>query len=50
MRHVYWGTILGEDKKPLKTKSGRTIKLQALLDEAKERAYQIVTQKNNTNN
>ena len=46
MRHIYWGTILGEDKKPLKTKSGRTIKLQALLDEAKERAYQIVTQKN----
>jgi len=46
MRHVYWGTILGEDKKPFKTKSGQTIRLQALLDEARERAFQVVTQKN----
>ncbi|MEC9227325.1 MAG: arginine--tRNA ligase, partial [Verrucomicrobiota bacterium] len=46
MRHVYWGTILGGDKKPFKTKSGYTIKLQDLLDEAKERAFQVVTQKN----
>ena len=46
LRHVYWGTILGEDKKPLKTKSGHTIKLQALLDEARERAFQVVTNKN----
>ena len=46
MRHVWWGTILGEDKKPFKTKSGQTIKLQALLDEARERAFQVVTEKN----
>ena len=46
MSHVFWGTILGEDKKPFKTKSGETIKLQALLDEARSRAYDVVTEKN----
>lgn len=46
MRHVWWGTILGEDKKPFKTKSGESVKLQALLDEARERAYAVVTEKN----
>ncbi|MFP4259765.1 MAG: arginine--tRNA ligase [Opitutales bacterium] len=46
MRHVWWGTILGEDKKPFKTKSGQTVKLQAILDEARERAYAVVTEKN----
>ena len=46
MSHVWWGTILGEDKKPFKTKSGETIKLQALLDEARERAFKVVTEKN----
>ncbi|PXA04912.1 arginine--tRNA ligase [Coraliomargarita sinensis] len=46
MSHVWWGTILGEDKKPFKTKSGESIKLQALLDEARERAYSVVTEKN----
>ena len=46
MSHVWWGTILGPDKKPFKTKSGESIKLQALLDEARERAYAIVHEKN----
>lgn len=46
MNHVWWGTILGPDKKPFKTKSGETIKLQALLDEACERALAVVTEKN----
>lgn len=46
MRHVFWGTILGTDKKPLKTKSGESIKLQELLDEARSRAYEVVTEKN----
>ncbi|MGB0414214.1 MAG: arginine--tRNA ligase [Coraliomargarita sp.] len=46
MSHVWWGTILGEDKKPFKTKSGETIKLQALLDEARERALAVVKEKN----
>jgi len=46
MSHVYWGTILGENKKPFKTKSGQTIKLQELLDEARDRAYAVVSEKN----
>jgi len=46
MSHVWWGTILGEDKKPFKTKSGESIKLQELLDEARERAYAVVSDKN----
>lgn len=45
-RHVWWGTILGKDKKPFKTKSGESIKLQTLLDEARERAFAVVTEKN----
>jgi len=46
MSHVWWGTILGEDKKPFKTKAGKSIKLQALLDEARDRAFAVVTEKN----
>ena len=46
MSHVFWGTILGADKKPFKTKSGESIKLQELLDEARSRAYEVVTAKN----
>lgn len=46
MSHVFWGTILGSDKKPLKTKSGESIKLQALLDEAYKKAMEIVIEKN----
>ena len=46
MNHVFWGTILGADKKPFKTKSGESIKLQELLDEARNRAFDVVTEKN----
>ncbi|MFQ3224196.1 MAG: arginyl-tRNA synthetase [Lentimonas sp.] len=46
MNHVFWGTILGSDKKPFKTKSGESIKLQELLDEARSRAFEVVTEKN----
>ncbi|NBB80871.1 MAG: arginine--tRNA ligase, partial [Verrucomicrobia bacterium] len=46
LRHVFWGTILGPDKKPFKTKSGDSVKLQALLDEARNRAFDVVTEKN----
>lgn len=46
LRHVFWGTILGPDKKPFKTKSGESVKLQALLDEARRRAFDVVTEKN----
>ena len=41
-----FGTMLGEDGKPFKTRSGDTVKLKELLDEAEERAFAIVTEKN----
>lgn len=41
-----FGTMLGEDGRPFKTRTGGTIKLKDLLDEAEERAYQLVTEKN----
>jgi len=44
--HVGFGKILGEDGKPFKTRSGDTVKLGELLDEAEERAYQVVSTKN----
>ena len=46
LRHVWFGTILGEDGKAIKTKSGDPVRLQALIDEATERAYQEVKKKN----
>ncbi len=45
LHHVSFGAVTGEDGKALKTRSGDTIKLKALLDEAEERAYAIVTEK-----
>ena len=46
LAHVWFGSILGEDGKPFKTRSGDTIKLSDLLDEAEERAYKVVSEKN----
>lgn len=46
LKHVWFGSILGEDGRPLKTRSGGTVKLSELLDEAEERALKIVTEKN----
>jgi arginyl-tRNA synthetase len=45
LEHVDFGTVLGDDGKPLKTRTGDNIKLKDLLDEAVERAYALVTQK-----
>ena len=42
LQHVSFGTVLGEDGKPLKTRSGVLISLDSLLDEAVDRAYKIV--------
>ena len=44
--HVGFGKILGDDGKPFKTRSGDTVKLEDLLDEAEERAFKIVSDKN----
>jgi arginyl-tRNA synthetase len=46
LEHVWFGTILGEDGKPIKTREGEPIKLEALLNEAEERARAIVRDKN----
>jgi len=40
-----FGTMLGADGKPFKTRSGDTVKLKDLLDEAEERGYQVAKQK-----
>ena len=45
LTHVWFGSIFGEDGKPFKARSGETVKLAALLDEAEERALGIVSQK-----
>ncbi|MDR1891277.1 MAG: arginine--tRNA ligase [Puniceicoccales bacterium] len=45
MQHVWFGTILGEDGKAIKTRSGTPIKLKELLNEAKARAKKIVDEK-----
>lgn len=46
LAHVWFGSILGEDGKPFKTRSGETVKLTDLLDEAEERAFRVVSEKN----
>lgn len=42
LRHVSFGTVLGPDGKPYKTRSGSVVGLEYLLDEAVDRAYQAV--------
>jgi arginyl-tRNA synthetase len=46
LAHVWFGSILGEDGKPFKTRSGETIRLADLLDEAVERSFNQVSERN----
>ncbi len=46
LSHVMFGSVLGEDGTPLKTRSGENVKLKELLDEAVERAKSVVEEKN----
>ncbi|MEO6052972.1 MAG: arginine--tRNA ligase, partial [Chthoniobacterales bacterium] len=46
LQHIAFGSILGEDRKMMKTRSGENISLEALLEEAQERARVIVSEKN----
>lgn len=46
LEHMGFGTMNGADGKPFKTRDGGTVKLVDLLDEAEERAHQLVSQKN----
>ncbi|MEW4487836.1 arginine--tRNA ligase [Thalassoglobus sp. JC818] len=40
--HVSFGTVMGDDRKPFKTRSGDTVGLESLLDEAVAKAREIV--------
>lgn len=46
MEHMGFGTMNGADGRPFKTRDGGTVKLVDLLDEAEERAYALVKEKN----
>lgn len=46
LRHIWFGTILGQDNKAIKTREGQPIKLLDLLGEAISRARAIVDEKN----
>ena len=42
LRHISFGTVLGNDGQPFKTRAGDTVGLKGLLDEAVERAAAVV--------
>jgi arginyl-tRNA synthetase len=46
LEYAPFGTMLGEDGKPFKTRTGGTVKLKDLLVEAEQRAMAVVTEKN----
>lgn len=46
LEHMGFGTMNGADGKPFKTRDGGTVKLIDLLDEAEQRAYKLVAEKN----
>jgi arginyl-tRNA synthetase len=45
-RHITFGSILGEDRKLMKTRSGDNVALRDVLDEAVVRARKLVDEKN----
>lgn len=45
-RHVAFGSILGEDRKLMKTRSGDNVQLSDVLEEAIERAAKTIAEKN----
>jgi arginyl-tRNA synthetase len=46
LRHITFGSILGEDRKLMKTRSGENVPLRDLLEEACKRARKIIDEKN----
>src|SRR5215217_2480063 len=46
LRHVIFGSVLGEDRKLMKTRSGENVPLRELLEEACRRARKIIGEKN----
>ncbi|WP_020676347.1 arginine--tRNA ligase [Geopsychrobacter electrodiphilus] len=46
VEHMGFGTVMGDDGKPFKTRSGSVAKLADLIDEAEKRARILVSEKN----
>jgi arginyl-tRNA synthetase len=46
LRHIIFGSVLGEDRKLMKTRSGENVPLRELLEEACRRARRIIDEKN----
>src|SRR5437667_201913 len=46
LRHIAFGSVLGEDRKLMKTRSGENVPLRELLEEACNRARKIIEEKN----
>lgn len=46
LEHAAFGSVLGEDGRPFKTRSGENVRLVDLIDEAIDRAARIVAEKN----
>jgi len=46
LRHITFGSILGEDRKLMKTRSGENVPLRELLEEACRRTRKIIDEKN----
>ncbi|MEV6280957.1 arginine--tRNA ligase [Nocardia sp. NPDC051832] len=46
VRHIAFGTVLGPDGRPFKTRAGGTVRLMDLLDDAVAHARAIVAEKN----
>ncbi|MFI4852257.1 MAG: arginine--tRNA ligase [Gimesia chilikensis] len=44
LQHVSFGSVLGEDGRPIKTRAGDSVGLDSLLNEAIQRAYNIVSE------
>jgi arginyl-tRNA synthetase len=46
LRHIIFGSVLGDDRKLMKTRSGENVPLRELLEEACRRARKIIDEKN----
>ena len=42
LAHISFGTVLGDDGRPFRTRAGETVGLASLLDEAESRAFSVV--------
>ncbi|PWQ92250.1 arginine--tRNA ligase [Leucothrix pacifica] len=46
LEHMAFGTMMGQNGKPFATRTGGTVKLVDLLEEAEQRAFDLVSEKN----